>query len=280
MTCKKCGNEIEDGVKFCGKCGSRVELDNVTEKASKNLDSSRYIAFLIIGIFVVVVTVIFVFAMKWLRNDESRKGITTTLENGNKVEVAQGSSDSDKLQSSDGDITSEIGKETDSEEKNSNKSNDVDVESEIQMIRNKYNNIQENIERGEYQVTDIGNGIIQYLKGGNIQSVVAKDRKDYAKYYYFEENTLFFAYYEGTDAYRFYFSDGGLIRWRYTADAADIDGAVNHDLEKDDEFFEWEDTVLKESKKYKNMEKKSDSKKIKEVTKRNVTSITGFFSFE
>lgn len=274
MICKKCGNEIEGGAKFCGKCGSRIVADNFSDKASKNLDSSRYIAFLIIGIFVIVITVIFVFTMKWLRNDESRQGVTTTLESGNKPDVAQDSSDSGKLQNSDEDMASEIRKETESEDEKNSRSNDVDVESEIQRIRNKYNSIQDNVEMGKYQSIDMGNGIIHYLKDGSIKSIVAKDGKDYVRYYYFEKNTLFFAYYEGVDAHRFYFFDGSLIRWRYTEDAMDIDNAIDHDLENNDEFFWWEDTVRKQAQKYKNLEKKSDSKKIKAVTKRNVTSIT------
>ncbi|MCM1008778.1 MAG: zinc ribbon domain-containing protein [Ruminococcus flavefaciens] len=31
MFCKNCGNELKDGVKFCSKCGSKIEIDSKTD---------------------------------------------------------------------------------------------------------------------------------------------------------------------------------------------------------------------------------------------------------
>ena len=31
MFCKNCGNEIKDGVKFCGKCGEKIEREKTQE---------------------------------------------------------------------------------------------------------------------------------------------------------------------------------------------------------------------------------------------------------
>lgn len=31
MFCSKCGNKIEDGVKFCTNCGAKIELENVVK---------------------------------------------------------------------------------------------------------------------------------------------------------------------------------------------------------------------------------------------------------
>lgn len=271
MLCKNCGNKIADDAKFCGKCGCHIEPNNVSDNASKNSNLSKYIAFVIIGILVIITTVVFLFSIKWLSNDDGGGTVeTNAFKSASKDNVVQNS----KVQDNDKDMTSEVDQSTNSKDKSSSENKDVDVELEVQLIRNKYNSIQDKIEKGKYQSIDMGNGVLHYIKGGDIKAIVANDGEDYVKYYYFEKNTLFFAYYEGTDAYRFYFSDGSLIRWRYTEDATDIDNAVNHDLENNDEFFEWENTVWNHAKKYKNMEKKSDSNKVKAVTKKNVKSIT------
>ena len=49
---------------------------------------------------------------------------------------------------------------------------------------------------------------------------------------------MFFAYYEGKDAHRFYLTQGRLIRWRYSADAANPQNAINHDRENSQEYLE------------------------------------------
>lgn len=38
MYCRKCGNEIKDGEKFCGKCGQEVneEIKNTSSNKKKN----------------------------------------------------------------------------------------------------------------------------------------------------------------------------------------------------------------------------------------------------
>lgn len=48
--------------------------------------------------------------------------------------------------------------------------------------------------------------------------------------------SCFFAYYEGSDAHRFYFSGGNMVRWRYTSDASNPDDAVNYDQEATEEY--------------------------------------------
>lgn len=39
MFCKNCGNEIKDGVKFCGKCGMKVQA-KVADKVHGRIKSS------------------------------------------------------------------------------------------------------------------------------------------------------------------------------------------------------------------------------------------------
>ena len=35
MKCKKCGNDILEGEKFCGKCGTKVEVEEKTVTANE-----------------------------------------------------------------------------------------------------------------------------------------------------------------------------------------------------------------------------------------------------
>ena len=57
---------------------------------------------------------------------------------------------------------------------------------------------------------------------------------------------LFFAYYEGSDSYRFYFCQGRLIRLRYTPDTAVSNTAVNYDQATIEYCLKWECRVLTE----------------------------------
>lgn len=72
------------------------------------------------------------------------------------------------------------------------------------------------------------------------------NNNQYARYYYYENQELIFAYLEGSDAHRLYFYKGKLFRWRYTPNAADSSEAENHDKEDSEEFREWETFALKE----------------------------------
>lgn len=41
MNCKKCGNELEEGEKFCGKCGSPQVTENTDNNTSKQKSKSK-----------------------------------------------------------------------------------------------------------------------------------------------------------------------------------------------------------------------------------------------
>lgn len=59
MKCKKCGNEILDGEKFCGKCGTKVELN--IERETNNIKEKKNIKikpiYLIIGIIAIILII-------------------------------------------------------------------------------------------------------------------------------------------------------------------------------------------------------------------------------
>ena len=52
MFCKKCGNELPEEAKFCGKCGSKVmQSDNLNNNESKKNKSKLWKIIIIIIIF-------------------------------------------------------------------------------------------------------------------------------------------------------------------------------------------------------------------------------------
>lgn len=126
----------------------------------------------------------------------------------------------------------------------------IDVEAHVERIREQYNEIVSAISSGVYtqSVTD-GGAEIYSEEQQTRAAIVAKGNgnNDYSRFYYYDEGELFFAYYEGSDAHRFYFADGRLIRWRYAANAQDSQNAVNHDLESTEEYQSWEQSVLADS---------------------------------
>lgn len=54
MECKKCGNEIFEGEKFCGKCGTKVELDGENVNAKRSIQI-KLIYLMIIFLIIMVV---------------------------------------------------------------------------------------------------------------------------------------------------------------------------------------------------------------------------------
>ena len=57
MICKKCGNEIEEGKKFCTKCGKKVKNEIEEEKNTINNTETITIKFNHL-IIVIIVTII------------------------------------------------------------------------------------------------------------------------------------------------------------------------------------------------------------------------------
>ena len=72
----------------------------------------------------------------------------------------------------------------------------------------------------------------------------------YARYYYFENEKLIFAYLEAGDSHRLYFYNERQFRWRYASNAVNFSEADNHDNEDSQEFREWENLALDEAYRY------------------------------
>ncbi len=126
----------------------------------------------------------------------------------------------------------------------------VDVEEAVLDIREDYNKIMENISAGRYTEGKLSNGAIFYLDEGNLVSITVPkntDGSEYSRSYYYGDEGLFFAYYEGKDAHRFYLTQGRMIRWRYSADAEKPQEAVNHDKENSQEYKEMEEKLYQDN---------------------------------
>lgn len=121
-----------------------------------------------------------------------------------------------------------------------------DMEAQIRTIRGIYDAIVADISSGVLK-KEVSEGVTVYCEGTEIKAIVVLKGVDgiaYSRSYYFDAGRLFFAYYEDADAHRFYFYEGKLIRWRYSVNAKEAQNAINHDLEKTDEYFMWERDVL------------------------------------
>ena len=133
---------------------------------------------------------------------------------------------------------------------------EVDVEKQVLEIREEYNNIVENINNGNYLKKVSTDGIILYMDGTVVKAVTVPDSitGHYDEYFYFNnDESLMFAYYEANDAHRFYFLSEALIRWRYSERATNAQDAVNHDMEKgNSEYTNWDNSVRQDGHYYLN----------------------------
>lgn len=121
-----------------------------------------------------------------------------------------------------------------------------DVEQEVLRIRELYVAAEANISAGRCTAKTVNN-VTGYFQNDQLCAlyVPPSQEGEYRKFFYFEEGLeLYFAYYEGQDAYRFYFWHENLIRWRYTPQTSNKDAAINYDLQTDQETWQWQNTVL------------------------------------
>lgn len=124
-----------------------------------------------------------------------------------------------------------------------------DIEDEVLRIRGIYNEIVQKRTNGQYTESDVTDGVTAYTENGEVRCIIAKKGVDgvpYARYYYFENGSLIFAYLEAGDSHRLYFNNGRLFRWRYASNAVNFSEADNHDNEDSEEFREWERLALDE----------------------------------
>ena len=124
-----------------------------------------------------------------------------------------------------------------------------EFEAAITHIRELYNEIESNRQAGTYDAYDPENGVVYYFSDDDLIAITTQpnvENNAYRRFYYYQDGVLFFAYYEGSDRYRFYFCQGRLIRLRYTPDTAVSNTAANYDQATTENYLKWEYRVLTE----------------------------------
>ena len=124
-----------------------------------------------------------------------------------------------------------------------------EFEAAITHIRELYNEIESNRQAGTYDAYDPENGVVYYFSDDDLIAITTQPNVEsnaYRRFYYYQDCVLFFAYYEGSDSYRFYFCQGRLIRLRYTPDTAVSNTAANYDQATTENYLKWEYRVLTE----------------------------------
>ena len=124
-----------------------------------------------------------------------------------------------------------------------------EFEAAITHIRELYNEIESNRQAGTYDAYDPENGVVYYFSDDDLIAITTQpnvENNAYRRFYYYRDGVLFFAYYEGSDSYRFYFCQGRLIRLRYTPDTAVSNTAANYDQATTENYLKWECRVLTE----------------------------------
>lgn len=278
MFCGNCGAYLEDGAKFCSECGNPIEetpseeLEEVEEKQGKGKGKGVILLFAGVLLAIVVGLLGGNALFKYLNSDNGDDGSYISDDEDKEVTEDQNKEqDKDTEKTEDTEAVSEDVKKQDDAEDEKEVQEDiqeeipedeppvipekpqVSVEDEVLRIREEYNDITKKVSNGTYTEAILSEGVQGYYNGSELKEIViykGVEGSEYSRYFYFNEGQLMFAYYEGSDAHRFYFYEGALMRWRYSKSTANSQDAVNYDWESSSQFYEWEDLVKRDAKKY------------------------------
>lgn len=284
MECPHCGKKSNGTVKFCIYCGksvnnldvlqkeATVKADIRTEKQNTNstqfqsqsgislkknsiTGAARKKSY--IPVVACTVLVIFIIGILTLMRRHNTQNVASK-----NIEAAYGDSfdetvdydanpeTDDAVEHNDADLEMiEPNEETFSDNFEMGHS-DIDIEGEVLSIRDKYDRIMDKVMGGQLNVSIITEGVTAYQSGDSVQAVFVNkgvDGYDYSRKYYFDDNHLMFAYYEGSDAHRLYFKNDKLFRWRYSPVASNPQDAENYDGDYADGYQELEDYAVRES---------------------------------
>ncbi len=132
---------------------------------------------------------------------------------------------------------------------------DISVGQQVQYVSNVYAEIEELLYGDDLYREEVSREVYYYYDSyGDIRMVVTAKGNDgigqysdqYRRYYYFDNDKLVFAFFEGQDCHRMYFYEGQLMRWRYQGVGQSKADAVNEDFTYSDEFLKWESLALQE----------------------------------
>lgn len=238
--CSNCGEVIQSGNIFCTSCGMpyknnyKIENSDMIEKQNKPKKNS--VGFVVITAVIIVIFVVIVAVFGLRENGIFYSLISTEVQT---IDVMESSKFEDKSETTSiEEITEDINIEK------------INVDEDVKEARILYNNISSAISDNRYQYKELREGIIVYYDGQILKAIIVPNNVDGIKYkrsYYYDNDKLCFALYEGYEVHRFYFINDKLIRWQYSADASDSQSAINYDLKNTLEYNEWENEVLNDS---------------------------------
>ena len=136
---------------------------------------------------------------------------------------------------------------------------DISVGNQVQYVSDVYAEIENMLYADQLRREEVRTEVYYYYDSyGDIRMVVTAKGNDglgeysdqYRRYYYFDNDQLVFAYFEGQDCHRMYFYEGQLMRWRYQGVGQSRSDAVNEDFTYSDEFLKWESLALQEVKSF------------------------------
>lgn len=242
IKCPSCGKDMHHHKAFCTNCGSALnKLDdkkpveyNLKNETSERQNKKRFKIILCIVLILIIAGV--VVTTLHFKNSNINKA-ENVVENSDEDEVKDEKDDTDFSEDNEENGIIDNTTETNSE---------LDVETEVVEIRDTYNAIVSAIENNNYKEKTIENGFVTYSDNDNLKAIIIS--KDYSTinydcFYYFDNDKLFFAYYEGENSHRFYFKDDVMIRWRKCEDASNPENGINHDMENTSEYSQWQSTV-------------------------------------
>ena len=245
MFCENCGGRLKEGSLFCENCGYKVEQTEIKKSTNSEKKNNKSVIVIII-IFVVLASAVFagVFAMKKVRQNKQEE-LKEALINELPADIEEYESEQDEV----GEYELEPEEEIPVKEELIQEEADysyIDVETQVSVIREEYNQIVDSVSKGYYSEEKIGNEGTAYYDDGELKSVVVPKGENgiyYTQYYYYQNGQLMFAYYEDSDSHRFYFYENQLMRWRYCKDAKKSSEAVNYDWDDSTEYNNWEREV-------------------------------------
>ena len=287
MQCPKCGKEIADNMKFCNKCGApltgrvviikdtddqKTDTNNQNDDKKENKDSGKkgkQIG-IIIGILAVGI-LLGILAGKFMGAGSENKPATTEEQSTNEYvddterTTAEGYENKDNTAESAENTTEPVVDNThESENTAINNEDSVDyldiedeevVEKQIVYIREIYNELVENREKGRYGEEIIRPGITVYSEDHMPRIITIESGREYnhysREYYFSETGDLIFAYLEDEDSHRFYFCRDELIRWRYAEEATKPQDAIN--MERNEDYYRWGNNSCAEAYDYYNL---------------------------
>ncbi len=276
MKCPYCGKESAGTVNFCIYCGKTmtqgssaakrqvVNNGSTTNKqnigvnyATQNVKEPKEKKILIpivIGLVVIVGVIVTLSVLKKRNSSEMAdrdydNSYSSDIGDTGKQDIGYDNDQVNLRKDESNDQTADREDNSNYDEDGVSDLSEINVEDEVSSIRDKYDSIMDGVLGSQYQTKSIDQGVTAYITGNLVKAIFVDkgySGYEYSRRYYYDDDRLIFAYYEGNDAHRLYFKDNRLFRWRYASEATNAQDAVNHDMDDVDGYQQIEEYARNE----------------------------------